>query len=178
MFLNLTTLIFRYYAILYPLSNQNKWLTQKSQYILGLSWVLGVAWASMPNTKIVELKWNNETYLDCRPDENLYKSRWWVVSFEVRFSLPPRLMFLQFLFCPQVQYFLSNAHFWISTVDSVLLLCCYHSMSFVKGYHDNLASMSSTHSRHETSHSHACDSSAPVHCDLAANSSIDDSPHL
>lgn len=70
--------IFRYYAIIFPMSNQNKWLTTKSQYILIIGWLLAILWAFVPNTEIKEYQWNNETYLDCVPDDELYNSRWFV----------------------------------------------------------------------------------------------------
>ncbi|KAJ6225684.1 hypothetical protein RDWZM_004229 [Blomia tropicalis] len=79
----------RYYAIIFPLSNQNKWLTTKSQYMLILGWLLAIGWASIPNTKIVQFLWNNQTYLDCRPDYELYESRWYnIVSVMVTFGFP------------------------------------------------------------------------------------------
>ena len=66
----------RYYAVKFPLSNQNKWLMAKSQYILIIGWLLGILWASIPNTKIEKFVWDNQTYQDCRPDHELYESRW------------------------------------------------------------------------------------------------------
>ncbi|KPM09841.1 Cholecystokinin-like protein receptor-like protein [Sarcoptes scabiei] len=66
----------RYYAIKFPLSNQNKWLTNRSQYILLISWILGIIWASIPQTKIVQFNWENQIKLDCKPDDQLYTSRW------------------------------------------------------------------------------------------------------
>src|SRR5699024_12557329 len=48
---NLSSFSFsRYYAIIFPLSNQNKWLTTKSQYMLVLGWLLAMVWAAVPNT--------------------------------------------------------------------------------------------------------------------------------
>lgn len=44
--------------------------------MLIIGWLLGIVWASIPNTKIIEFKWNNQTYLDCRPDYSLYESQW------------------------------------------------------------------------------------------------------
>lgn len=68
--------VYRYYAVKFPLSNQNKWLMAKSQYILIIGWLLGILWASIPNTKIETFVWDNQTYQDCRPDHELYESRW------------------------------------------------------------------------------------------------------
>uniref|UniRef100_A0A6P6XWW9 Allatostatin-A receptor-like n=1 Tax=Dermatophagoides pteronyssinus TaxID=6956 RepID=A0A6P6XWW9_DERPT len=70
----------RYYAVKFPLSNQNKWLMAKSQYILIIGWLLGIIWASIPNTKIEQFVWDNQTYQDCRPDHELYESRWYNIS--------------------------------------------------------------------------------------------------
>ncbi|UXI23191.1 hypothetical protein NH340_JMT09134 [Sarcoptes scabiei] len=79
----------RYYAIKFPLSNQNKWLTNRSQYILLISWILGIIWASIPQTKIVQFNWENQIKLDCKPDDQLYTSRWYLfLSIMITFGLP------------------------------------------------------------------------------------------
>nr|XP_046919353.1 neuropeptide Y receptor type 5-like [Dermatophagoides farinae] len=79
----------RYYAVKFPLSNQNKWLMAKSQYILIIGWLLGILWASIPNTKIEKFVWDNQTYQDCRPDHELYESRWYnISSVMITFGLP------------------------------------------------------------------------------------------
>lgn len=57
--------------------------------MLILGWFLAILWASIPNTKIITFVWNNQTYLDCRPDMELYGSRYYnIVSVMSTFGFP------------------------------------------------------------------------------------------
>ena len=71
----------RYYAIVFPLSNQNKWLATKTHYALIFGWILGIAWAAVPTTELKKFTWNGHHYVDCRPDNELYESYMWVILY-------------------------------------------------------------------------------------------------
>ncbi|XP_054157241.1 trissin receptor-like [Oppia nitens] len=81
----------RYFAILFPLSNNNQWFTSRCHIVLTLGWILGgiLGHVAMKFTTTIPFRWNNQTYYDCRLEgmdylwEQIYNTSVFILTFAI-----------------------------------------------------------------------------------------------